>query len=284
MPARRRATAMVRMSRPSQPEQLTGRRKRLRWNWFRVLGCNGGGTASQLIDGANWVAANAVHPAVASISVEVLGGDSGVDAAVQGIINSGVQVVVSAGNDSADACTPSPQRVGPAVTVGATGGGDYQSIAAYSNQGSCVDLFAPGSAIMSACNTDDNCHGAVDGTSFAAPHVAGVLAMYLAGTSGATPATVANQLLANATSNVLTGLTSGSPNTFLYSAYPTCSTGTVCSDACVNLQTDSHNCGACGVVCDGAQTCQAGICACPNLPQNCRNGGYWDDVLCKCSQ
>ncbi|HEX6576376.1 MAG TPA: S8 family serine peptidase, partial [Gemmatimonadaceae bacterium] len=100
-----------------------------------------------------------------------------------------------------------------AITVGATTNTDTQ--ASYSNYGTCVDLFAPGSSIYSAMNTDDYSMGYSNGTSMATPHVAGAAALYLQANPSASPAEVASAIMSSSTSGALTALGSGSPNNLL---------------------------------------------------------------------
>lgn len=175
----------------------------------RVLGCNGSGSNSGVIAGVDWVAANHQAPAVANMSLG--GGNStALDEAVKGAINAGVTFVVAAGNDNTDACSGSPNRVAEAVTVGSTTSSDSRS--SFSNKGSCVDIFAPGSAITSAWYQSDNDTNTISGTSMAAPHVAGAAALILSQNPNAAPASVFSTLLQDGTSNKLSGLGSGSPN------------------------------------------------------------------------
>ena len=180
----------------------------------RVLDCNGGGTMSDVIAGIDWVAASPLRPAVANLS---LGGSAlaTLDAAVAGAVGKGVTMVVAAGNNSTDACTMSPAREPSAITVGATASSD--SRAYYSNIGSCLDLFAPGSSITSAWNTSATATNVLSGTSMAAPHVAGVAALMLQANPGATPQAIAAAIVANATPNRLTSIGTGSPNLLLFS-------------------------------------------------------------------
>jgi serine protease len=178
----------------------------------RVLDCNGNGTASTVVAGVDYVTAYHASPAVANISISG-GYSSAVNTAVQNSINSGVTYVVAAGNSAADACGYSPASVAAALTVGATTNTDAQAV--YSNTGACVDLFAPGSAIYSAWNTDNNAMQTLNGTSMATPHVAGAAALYLQTNPGASPATVAQNILANTTSGALSGLLNGSVNRLL---------------------------------------------------------------------
>lgn len=178
----------------------------------RVLGCNGSGSNSGVIAGVDWVAANHQAPAVANMSLG--GGNStALDEAVKGAINAGVTFVVAAGNDNTDACSGSPNRVAEAVTVGSTTSSDSRS--SFSNKGSCVDIFAPGSAITSAWYQSDNDTNTISGTSMAAPHVAGAAALILSQNPNAAPASVFSTLLQDGTSNKLSGLGSGSPNLLL---------------------------------------------------------------------
>lgn len=182
----------------------------------RVLNCQGSGTTSGVIAGVNWVAANRVLPAVANMSLGG-GASSALDTAVNNAINAGVTFAVAAGNENQNACNVSPARTPAAITVGATTSTDAR--ASYSNFGTCVDIFAPGSSITSAWSTSNTATNTISGTSMASPHVAGAAALYLQANPGASNATVRNALVNNATANVITGAGTGSPNRLLYTLF-----------------------------------------------------------------
>jgi subtilisin family serine protease len=175
----------------------------------RVLDCSGTGTWSGVIAGIDWVTANHTPDAVANMS---LGGGAvtAVDTAVANSVAAGVTYAVAAGNSNADACKSSPARAPSAITVGATTSTDAR--ASYSNFGTCVDLFAPGSSITSDWNTSDTATNTISGTSMATPHVVGSAALYLGEHAGASPATVTAALLGAATSGKVTAAGTGSPN------------------------------------------------------------------------
>jgi subtilisin family serine protease len=153
---------------------------------IRVLNCSGSGTTSGVIAGIDWVTRNHVKPAVANMSLGG-GASTALDDAVRGSIAAGVTYSIAAGNSNVDACSSSPARVGSALTVGASTSSDGR--ASFSNYGTCVDIFAPGQSITSAWYTSDSAMNTISGTSMAAPHVAGVAALYLKGNPGAAPAT-----------------------------------------------------------------------------------------------
>jgi subtilisin family serine protease len=125
---------------------------------------------------------------------------------------------VSAGNSSANACNYSPARVGAAITVGATTSTDAR--ASYSNTGTCLDIFAPGSSITSAWKNSNTAKKTISGTSMASPHVAGVAALYLQNHPGSSPAAVRNAIVGAASTGKVTNPGSGSPNLLLYSLVP----------------------------------------------------------------
>ncbi|ROO51187.1 subtilisin family serine protease [Micromonospora sp. Llam0] len=180
----------------------------------RVLDCNGAGNASTVIAGIDWVTADHAPgaPAVANMSLNTRG-YAPVDQAVAQSIADGITYVVSAGNDSTDACTNSPARVTEVITVAATGADDAR--APYSNVGGCVDIFAPGTDIVSAGTDSDSAARPASGTSMAAPHVTGAAALILAEHPDYTPAQVTAALLADATPGVVTD-PGGSPNRLLH--------------------------------------------------------------------
>ena len=182
----------------------------------RVLDCAGSGSTSGVIAGIDWVTANhgAGQPAVANMSLGG-GASSALDTAVQNSISDGVSYAVAAGNENADACLSSPARAANALTVPSTASSDARS--SFSNWGTCVDLFAPGSSIVSSWYTSDTATAALSGTSMATPHVAGVAAMYLQGNPTASPATVASAVKDSATTDKVTSAGTGSPNRLLYS-------------------------------------------------------------------
>jgi len=184
----------------------------------RVLSCSGSGSTSGVIAGVDWVTANRVRPAVANMS---LGGgvSSALDSAVVNSIAAGVTYAIAAGNSSADACLSSPARVVAALTVGSTTNTDARS--SFSNFGACLDVFAPGSGITSAWYSSDTATNTISGTSMATPHVAGAAALYLQTNPTATPAQVAQALLAQATASVVGGAGAGSPNRLLFTLFPT---------------------------------------------------------------
>lgn len=241
----------------------------------RVLNCQNGGTWDDFIEGVQWITANHVHPALVNASISGPG-HSSADKAVQDSIDHGLLYVIASGNDRIDACTVTPARVGAALTVAGTGESD--SVYYWSNQGSCVDLFAPGENIVSLGHANDQATTVKTGTSMAAPHVAGVAAMYLSAYPSATPSQVANAVIGASTTGVIpsSDLFPASPNRLLFSDFITCPTGTsACSETCVNLQNNSSHCGGCGIVCNG--TCTQGSCVpepvCPSGTWNCCSDG-----------
>ncbi|QNE74062.1 S8 family serine peptidase [Streptomyces finlayi] len=178
----------------------------------RVLDDAGSGTTEQVVAGIDWVTANHEGPSVANMS---LGGsaDPALDAAVQKAIASGVTFGVAAGNESSDAGEGSPSRVPEAITVASSTVNDEQS--SFSNFGSVVDIYAPGSDITSTWNDSDTGTKTISGTSMATPHVVGAAAVYLGGHQDATPEQVATALTGGATPDAITNATEGTANKLL---------------------------------------------------------------------
>ncbi|MGE0871147.1 MAG: S8 family peptidase [Kofleriaceae bacterium] len=179
---------------------------------IRRSACEDSFPISDWIMAIDWVTEHASLPAVANISSTTNFPDEALDAAVRGLINAGVVVVVAAGNGNDDACSHSPGRVPEAITVAATNESDARS--SYSAWGSCVDLFAPGDDVGGAGIKSDTETVVFDGTSLAAPQVAGAAAVYLSEHPFAKPAEVATALVLGAANNKVSD-PKGSPNELL---------------------------------------------------------------------
>ncbi|TDO34282.1 subtilisin family serine protease [Kribbella sp. VKM Ac-2527] len=187
--------------------------KNVRLHGVKWLNCSGGGTASSAIAAVDWVTRNAVKPAVANASWN-FSPNTTLENSLRAMINSGVFLAASAGNTGANSCDRLPRKISTALVTAASTSTDAR--ASYSSTGSCVDIYAPGSAIVSTL--PGNTTGSYNGTSMATPHVAGVAALYLQTSPSATPATVKSYLESNATPNVINGgTTGGTVNRLLFS-------------------------------------------------------------------
>ena len=158
----------------------------------RVLDCAGSGYSSSVVAGINWVIAS--HPGGTGVINMSLGGptNAAIDQAVADATAAGLVVVVAAGNSSADACSYSPARAPSALTIGAID--ESNAKASYSNSGSCVDMWAPGTGITSTWIGGSSATRVLSGTSMASPHVAGLAARMLQARPGITVSEMENIL------------------------------------------------------------------------------------------
>ncbi|MFD3677791.1 S8 family serine peptidase [Streptomyces sp. NPDC058613] len=192
----------------------------------RVLGKCGGAT-SDIVDAITWasggtvpgVPANATPAKVINMS---LGGSGACGTSYQNAINAavgrGTTVVVAAGNSNADAAGFSPASCNNVINVAASNRTGDRSF--YSNYGSIIDVAAPGgetrratdtpgtvttpeNGILSTLNAGTTTPGAENykpyqGTSMAAPHVAGLAALLVAAKPTLTPAQIESAIKTNA--------------------------------------------------------------------------------------
>jgi subtilisin family serine protease len=181
--------------------------------------CTNGGSCpnSNSLCGIDYVVgqkqANPSVPMVANMSI---GGpvSTSLNTAVNNAVNAGVFFAVAAGNENQNACNVSPASAANAYTIGSTTTSDARS--SFSNFGTCVDTFAPGSSITSTWNTSDTATNTISGTSMASPHAAGAGALVLHEHPTWTPTQVTSELNARATTGVLIGIGTGSPNRLLH--------------------------------------------------------------------
>ena len=163
--------------------------------------------------------------AIVNLSFGVDLGDDGtsIDSEVQALIDEGVVVTVASGNGDAagrpiDACKIAPGDVPDALTVGAIGIVD--TVSYYSNNGPCVDLFAPGGdrfrGIESAWKDSDTDYEFDVGTSMASPLVAGYAALLAQQQPGMCATTISQAIVDRSTKGVIAGLTADSPNRLLF--------------------------------------------------------------------
>lgn len=180
---------------------------------------------SRYVQGLDWILANAQKPAVVHMSVWNNGsGDLALEEATFKLIDSGIPVVITAGNDGGNSCRYSPQdTVAQLSRVGGTDSQDRRF--SDSPYGRCLDLFAPGSQIPVAWYQGDSLYAFLTEPSLAAAHVSGVVAQYLERKPNASPAEVKSEILKNATANTVQNAGSGSPNLLLKSWFGLVGTG-----------------------------------------------------------
>jgi len=193
----------------------------------KVLGCSGSGTWAGVVSGIDWVTKDHTGRGRDSRSVAnmSLGGGATptVDAAVDNSVIAGVNHVVAAGNNGLNACNYSPARAPRAITVGASDSTD--TVAYFSNHGTCVDIFAPGVSITSSWIGSNTATNTISGTSMASPHVAGAVAIRLGHLlangelTPPTPEVIDFFLKEESTKDILTGLPASTVNYLLYSEF-----------------------------------------------------------------
>jgi hypothetical protein len=158
--------------------QTVGVSNRARGVAVKVLDDNGGGSSVSVVKGIEWAVKHIKDKKRCGIISMSLGGGraDALNKAVEAAAKAGVRVVVAAGNSNNDACQYSPASASNVTTVGSTTKRD--EVSSFSNWGTCVDIFAPGSSILGASHLSDTKYTFKSGTSMACPHVAGALAMY----------------------------------------------------------------------------------------------------------
>merc|ERR1719166_667695 len=142
------------------------------------------------------------------------GADPGYTTVIDAAVEAGVTIVVAAGNSNSDACNFSPAFAANAITVGSTTSTDSRS--SFSNYGTCVQIWAPGSSVVSASSSSDTGTRSLSGTSMACPHVSGAAALVLGVDPSKNSAAVLDELLTDAWYDAISDLRAGDTNALLY--------------------------------------------------------------------
>ena len=157
----------------------------------RVLGKDGSGSHSDIVDGIVWATDQGAD--VINLSLGGTGSSVTLQNAVNYAWSKGVVIVAAAGNNG-DSVPCYPGACTNVVAVSATDSSDIRT--SWSNYGSYIDIAAPGSNILTLSGTSS--YGAMDGTSFSSPLTAGVVALMRAANPALSNANIVNALLTNA--------------------------------------------------------------------------------------
>ncbi|MBU6228043.1 MAG: S8 family peptidase, partial [Acidobacteria bacterium] len=185
----------------------------------RVLNCrNAQSSSAALYPAIDWIVEHHQPgvPAIVNLNVGMPKSEA-FNEAVRRLIADGLIVVAAAGNQNRDACSYSPASESSAIVVGATDRAELR--AWYSNYGSCVDLFAPGSDVVAGWFGAPNTYRSSSGTSNAAPIVSGIVALMLEAEPTLTQVEVEQRLISNATRDALSNIGANSPNLLVYSVF-----------------------------------------------------------------
>jgi subtilisin family serine protease len=196
---------------------------------IRIAGCGGNAYnpqisvfSSTIVAGLNWVARNHVHPSVVNVSYGFPPGflrrwlktPTPMDRAAKRVWKKGVAVVAAAGNESKNADRSSPARSPYVISVSATDSTDTRP--SWANYGK-VDLFAPGVDMrLAGLDSDTDYDTQLNGTSYAAPLVAGAAALFLQDNPNASPDDVRSALQVSSTMNIVNNPGPGSLNLLLF--------------------------------------------------------------------
>jgi subtilisin family serine protease len=203
----------------------------------KVLSDQGSGTWSWSYSALDWIGMTGRRPAIASMSLGGAQTSNAMRNAVDAAVASGVVVIVAAGNSNSDACGFSPAFVPSAITVGSTDNMDTRS--SFSNYGSCVEIWAPGSNILSAYPNSDFQTRSLSGTSMACPHVSGGAALILEANPSLSPSQVLDQLTESANSGLISGLRNGDTNKLLWVGSGSAQPRPQCPDFATRPEPDS---------------------------------------------
>ncbi|HEY1248422.1 MAG TPA: S8 family serine peptidase, partial [Nitrososphaera sp.] len=169
----------------------------------KVLDSTGSGSLSSVLQGLDYVTSSANELEVADMSFGCENCSSPtLDAAIHNAVTSGVTIVVAAGNGAKDASTFSPANHPEVIAVSAiadsdgkcggqgssTSAGADDTLASFSNFGPAIDMAAPGVQIYST--TKNGGYSIASGTSMAAPHITGAVALYMSKNPNASPSQV----------------------------------------------------------------------------------------------
>jgi len=142
---------------------------------MKVLDDSGSGYTFWAIVAEQYILSSGLRPAVVSMSLGGVGQSLSEQTSINALVDDGVTVVVAAGNQNLDACGYNPAWIPSAITVASYDSAGAKSV--FSNYGTCVDVWAPGSSIISTFIGSNTALGLASGTSMACPHVSGLAAI-----------------------------------------------------------------------------------------------------------